>query len=73
MFWAVVFIGGEGAPVAGGGGGTTLQCRRGRGEVRAASNGDNGGRWKGHTMKQRRRWRSDENRRGGGISGSGSR
>jgi hypothetical protein len=39
------FIGGEGAPVANGDGGTVLQCRHKRGEVRAASNGDNSGRW----------------------------
>jgi hypothetical protein len=66
MLWVVVFIGGEGAPVAGGDGGTTLQCRRERGKVRVASNGDNNGRWEGLTVKRRRRWRSDGNQRGGG-------
>jgi hypothetical protein len=45
MLWAVTFINREGAPVADGDGGTTLQCRCGRGKVRAASNGDNGGGW----------------------------
>jgi hypothetical protein len=41
--------------------------------VRAASNGDNSGRWKGLSVKRRRRWRSDGNWRGGGIFGGGSR
>jgi hypothetical protein len=45
MLQAVAFIVGEGAPISGEDGGTTLQCRRRRGEVIAASNGDNGGRW----------------------------
>jgi hypothetical protein len=66
--WAAAFIGGGGgggALVASGDGGTTLQCQCGRRKVRAASNGDNGGRWKGLIMKRRRRWRSDENRSGG--------
>jgi hypothetical protein len=37
------FIGGERAPMADGDGGMALQCRCGRGKVRAASIGDNGG------------------------------
>jgi hypothetical protein len=45
MLRAATFVSGERAPVAGGDGGTTLQCQYGRVEVRAASNGDNGGRW----------------------------
>jgi hypothetical protein len=45
MLRAASFIGGEGAPMAVGDGGTTLQCQRRRREVRATSNGDNGGRW----------------------------
>jgi hypothetical protein len=45
MLWAAAFIGGEGAPVVNSDGGTTLQSRRGTGEVRPASNGDNGGGW----------------------------
>jgi hypothetical protein len=40
--------------------------------VRAASIGDNSGGWEGLTVKGRRRWRSDGNRRGGGASGGGS-
>jgi hypothetical protein len=40
--------------------------------VRAASIGDNSGGWEGLTVKGRRRWRSDGNRRGGGVSGGGS-
>jgi hypothetical protein len=36
------------------------------GEMRVASNGDNGGGWEGLTVKQRGRWCSDGNRRGGG-------
>jgi hypothetical protein len=67
MLWVAVFIGGEGAPVASGDGGTTLQCRRERGKVRVASNGDNGGRWEGLAVKRQRRWRSDGNQRGGGA------
>jgi hypothetical protein len=35
MLRAVAFIGMEGAPMAGGDGGTSLQCRCGGGEVRA--------------------------------------
>jgi hypothetical protein len=66
MLRATAFIGGEGAPMAGDDGGMTLQCRCRRRKVRAASNGDNDGVWKGLTMKRRRRWHSDENRRGGG-------
>jgi hypothetical protein len=54
MLWAAAFISGEGAPVAGGDGGTTLQCRRRRGKVKAASNGDNGGGWEGLTVKRQR-------------------
>jgi hypothetical protein len=50
MLRASAFIGGEGAPVADGDGGMTLQCRCRRGKVRASSNGDNGGGWKGLTM-----------------------
>jgi hypothetical protein len=53
MLRAAAFIGGEGALVAGGNGGTTLQCRHGRGKVRATSNWDNGGGWEGLTMKRR--------------------
>jgi hypothetical protein len=45
MLRAVAFVGGDGASVAGGDGGTTLQCQCGRGKVRATSNGDNGGGW----------------------------
>jgi hypothetical protein len=45
MLRAAAFIGGEGAPVASGDGGMALQCRHGGGEVRAASNWDNGGGW----------------------------
>jgi hypothetical protein len=45
MLWAAAFIGGEGAPVAGSDGGMSLQSRRGTGEVRPVSNGDNGGGW----------------------------
>jgi hypothetical protein len=54
MLRAAAFVGGEGAPVAGSGGGMTLQCRCGRRKVRAASNGDNSGGWKGLTVKRRR-------------------
>jgi hypothetical protein len=43
MLRAMAFIGGEGAMVAGGDGGTTLLWRRGREKVREASNGDNSG------------------------------
>jgi hypothetical protein len=56
-----VFVGGERAPVAGGDGGTTLQCWCRRGKVRAASIGDNSGGWEGLTVKRRRRWHSDGN------------
>jgi hypothetical protein len=73
MLQAATFISGEGAPVAGGNRGTALQCRRGRGKVRAGSNGDNGGEWEGLTVKRQRRWRLDGNQRGGGVSGGGSR
>jgi hypothetical protein len=45
MLRAVAFVGGEGASVAGGDGGMTLQCQCKRGKMRATSNGDNGGRW----------------------------
>jgi hypothetical protein len=72
MLRAAIFVGGERAPLAGGDRGTTLQCRRGRGTLRAASNGDNGGGWEGLTIKRWRRWRSDGNQRGGGVSGGGS-
>jgi hypothetical protein len=54
MLRAAAFIGGEGAPMAGDDGGMTLQCRCRRRKVRAASNGDNDGGWKGLTVK---RWR----------------
>jgi hypothetical protein len=67
------FISGERAPMAGGDGGTALQCWCGRGKVRATSIGDNGGGWKGLTVKRQRRWRSDRNWSGGGVSGGGSR
>jgi hypothetical protein len=66
------FIGGERAPVADGDRGVALQCWCGRGKVRAASIGDNGGGWEGLIVKRRRRWLSDGNRRGGGVSGGGS-
>jgi hypothetical protein len=66
MLRAVAFVDGEGASMADSDGGTTLQCRCGRGMVRAASNGDNSGRWEGLTMKRRRWWCSDRNQRGGG-------
>jgi hypothetical protein len=45
MLRAAAFISGEGAPVAGDDGGTTLWCWCRRGKVRAASTGDNGGGW----------------------------
>jgi hypothetical protein len=61
MHRAAAFISGERTPVAGGDGGTTLQCRCGRGKVRVASTGDNGGGWEGLTLKRRRWWRSDGN------------
>jgi hypothetical protein len=54
MLWAAAFISEEGAPVAGGDGGMTLQCQRRRGKVKAASNGDNGGGWEGLTVKRQR-------------------
>jgi hypothetical protein len=73
MLRAVAFIGGEGASVAGGDGGRTLQCGCGRGKVSATSNGDNGGGSEGLTVKRRRRWRLDRNRRGVGVSDGGSR
>jgi hypothetical protein len=41
--------------------------------VRAALIGDNNGGWEGLTMKRRRWWRSDGNRRGGRVSGGESR
>jgi hypothetical protein len=65
MLLVVAFISGEGAPVAGGDGGMALECQCGRRKVRAASNGDNGGGWKGITMKRQRRWHSVRNWRGG--------
>jgi hypothetical protein len=68
----MTFIGGERAPVASGDGGTGLQCRCGRGKVRAASIGENGGGWKGLTVKLRERWSSNGDRRGGGVSSGGS-
>jgi hypothetical protein len=68
----MAFIGGERAPMAGGDGGTALQCRCRRGKVRAASIGDNGGGWEGLTVKRQRWWHSDRNQRGGGVSGGGS-
>jgi hypothetical protein len=43
MLRVAVFVGGEGVLVAGGDGGTGLQCRCRKRKVRAASNGDNGG------------------------------
>jgi hypothetical protein len=49
---AVAFVVREGAPVAGGDGGTALQCWCRRRKVRAASNGDNDGGWKGLTVKR---------------------
>jgi hypothetical protein len=64
-----MFIGGERAPVAGGNEGVALQCRCGRGKVRAASIGDNSGGWEGLTVKRRRWWCSDGNWRGGVSSG----
>jgi hypothetical protein len=54
--------------MASGDGGSALQCWCGRGKVRAASVGDNGGGWEGLTMKRRRRWCSNGNQRGGGVS-----
>jgi hypothetical protein len=39
--------------------------------VRAASIGDNSGRWEDLAVKRQRRWRSDGNQRGG-VSGGGS-
>jgi hypothetical protein len=66
MLLAAAFISGEGALVVGGDRGTSPQCRCGRGKVRVASSGDNSGGWKGLTVKRRRRWRSDRNRRRGG-------
>jgi hypothetical protein len=66
------FIGRERAPVADDDGGTTLQCWCGRGKVRVASIGDNGGGWVCLTVKRRRWWRSDGNRRGGSqVAGAG--
>jgi hypothetical protein len=50
MLREAAFDGGEAAPVADGG--MTLQCRCRRGMVRVASNGENGGGWKGLTMKR---------------------
>jgi hypothetical protein len=67
------FVGRERAPVAGGDGGAALQCRCGRGKVRAASIWDNGRGWEGHTVKRRRRCLSVGNWRGGGVSSGGSR
>jgi hypothetical protein len=64
---------GERAPVAGGDGGMALQHRCGRGKVRAISIGDSGGGWEGLTVKRRRRGHSDENQRGGGVSGGENR
>jgi hypothetical protein len=64
------FVGGEGAPVAGSDGGTTLQCRCEKRKVRAASNGDNSGGWKGLTMKWRRRGARTETGEEEGVSGS---
>jgi hypothetical protein len=66
MLLVVAFVGGEGAPVASGDGGTTLQCRCGRRKVRVASYGDNGGGLKGLIVKRRRQWCSDGNQRGRG-------
>jgi hypothetical protein len=68
-----VFTDGEGAPVAGGDGGAALQCLCERGKVRADSIGDNSGGWEGLTVKRQRQGCSYENRRGGGVSGGGSR
>jgi hypothetical protein len=41
--------------------------------VRVASIRDNGGGWEGLTVKRHKRWCSDGNRRGGGVSSGGSR
>jgi hypothetical protein len=72
-FGTAAFVDGEKAPVASGDGGTTLQYWCGEGKVRVASIGDNNGEWEGLTVKRWRRWRSDGNRRGGGVSGARSR
>jgi hypothetical protein len=50
-----------------------LQCQCGRGKVRAASIGDNGGRLEGLIVKRQRRWHSDGNQRGGGVSSGWTR
>jgi hypothetical protein len=71
MPWVAAFVGGEGAPVAGSDGGTTLQCCCEKRKVRAASNGDNSGGWKGLTMKRRRRGAQTETGEVEGVSGSG--
>jgi hypothetical protein len=56
MLQAEAFVSGEGALVAGGDAGTILQCQCGRGKVRAASNGNNDGGWKGLWSWEPVRW-----------------